>query len=273
MQCLDLVTKKWWDEPPIANKTSFDEAGWVHSPIFNTPLGMITFIQNELKVLDFANNRIGNIVSDKSSIIRENWTQYQQLMMISSKQMLYFVNPLKGKIDSVSFSGRDITWTKEPIIIVSVQSRLLFIILIGIVMIIVPVGLYTFKRKTKSKTSSKQTITEIEPEQPKKETTFQRNIQFSETLSAVEKSLLDLILKNSTLGTMTSVNSVNEVLGIARKDVKSQNNIRASTLQMINHKFIAYSGLNDELIMKQRTAFDKRFFEYFIHAKYIHKVK
>jgi len=273
LQCLDLVTKKWWDEPPIANKTSFDEAGWVHSPIFNTTLGMITFVQNELKVLDFANNRIGNIASDKSSIIRENWTQYQQLMMISSKQMLYFVNPLKGKIDSVSFTGKDITWTKEPIVIVSGQSNLFLVTLTGIVMIIVPVGLYTFKRKGKSKASSKQTITEIAPEQTKKETTFQRNIQFSETLSAVEKSLLDLILKNSTLGVMTSVNSVNEVLGIAKKDVKSQNNIRASALQMINHKFIAYSGLQDELIMKQRTVFDKRFFEYFIHAKYIHKVK
>ena len=72
---------------------------------------------------------------------------------------------------------------------------------------------------------------------------------------------------------MTSVNSVNEVLGISRKDVKSQNNIRAAALQMINHKFIAYSGLNDELILKQRTEFDKRFFEYFIHTKYVQKVK
>jgi hypothetical protein len=98
-------------------------------------------------------------------------------------------------------------------------------------------------------------------------------VPFTDTLTTVEKGLLELILKNSAAGKMTSVLQVNEVLGIARKDVKSQNNIRASTLQMINHKFTAYSGLHDELIMKQRTAFDKRFFEYFIHSKYIHKVK
>ena len=273
VQCLDLITKKWWDQPKTTNKTSFDEAGWVNFPIFNTPYGMISFIQNELKLFDFGNNRIGNIASDKARIIQENWNQYQQLMMIARGEMLYFVNPLKAKIDSVPFSEKDITWTSDKIAIDSGQSNLLLSLFTGIIIIIVAAGVYSFKRRNRSIISSNHIIAEFEPEEAKKETSFQRNIPFSETLSAVEKSLLDLILKNSSNGNMTSVNSVNEVLGIARKDVKSQNNIRAAALQMINHKFIAYSGLNDELILKQRTEFDKRFFEYFIHTKYVQKVK
>jgi hypothetical protein len=149
----------------------------------------------------------------------------------------------------------------------------LLFILPAILTIGIAVAIYLFKRKADVISVTPVSSTETKPDEQKKEETFQRNIPFSETLSAVEKSLLDLILKNSSNGNMTSVNSVNEVLGIARKDVKSQNNIRAATLQMINHKFIAYSGLNDDLILKQRTAFDKRFFEYFIHSKYVQKVK
>jgi hypothetical protein len=100
-----------------------------------------------------------------------------------------------------------------------------------------------------------------------------RNQPFSDTLTNVEKGLMNLILKNSSAGKMTSVIQVNDVLGISKKDVKAQNNIRAAALQMINQKFTVYSGLQDELMMKQRTDFDKRFFEYFIHPKFINKVK
>lgn len=273
VQCLDLISKKWWEAPKLTNKTSFDEAGWVNFPIFNTPFGMISFIQNELKVFDFGNNRIGNIAADKSRIIQENWNLYQQLMMIARGEMLYFVNPMKAKIDSVSFSEKDISWTAEEIASDEPSSNSLLFILLAILTIGIAVVIYLFKRKADAISVTPVSSTETKPDEQKKEETFQRNIPFSETLSAVEKSLLDLILKNSSNGNMTSVNSVNEVLGIARKDVKSQNNIRAATLQMINHKFIAYSGLNDDLILKQRTAFDKRFFEYFIHSKYVQKVK
>jgi hypothetical protein len=72
---------------------------------------------------------------------------------------------------------------------------------------------------------------------------------------------------------MTSINQLNQVLGISNKPVKIQNNIRATAIQVINKKFSVYSGVNDDMIEKQRTEFDKRFFEYFIQRKYLNKLK
>jgi hypothetical protein len=186
----------------------------------------------------------------------------------------------------MSFGKAEIEWSAkalytEPESNLPIQSSLL--VLVGL--LVPAIGIFFWRRRAISKPQEKSTIAAtINPNESIQEAvekqipetpllTASRSVPFSDTLTTVEKGLLELILKNSAAGKMTSVLQVNEVLGIARKDVKSQNNIRASTLQMINHKFIAYSGLNDELIMKQRTAFDKRFFEYFIHAKYIHKVK
>jgi hypothetical protein len=96
---------------------------------------------------------------------------------------------------------------------------------------------------------------------------------FRDTLTETEKALLDLLIRNSSVRKMTSVTQVNEVLGIAKKDVKFQNNVRSGAFQMINRKFNVFSGVADELIIKERTAFDKRFYEYQIHSKYLQKIR
>ncbi len=287
VQCLDLKTKLWWDKPKIADRNVFKGSGWAAMAMFNAPDGLIAFVLKGVKVIDFRNNRLGHINLPKARFLADYWYSSNHLLMFSSGKTLHFINPAMKKMDTLSFSSVDIEWTKIPLyttpvdIPAPVSSAVitLFVILTG------TSGIYWWKRKrTKQQCETKATnkhfeesaVVLNEPEQlmsEKKDSIVQRTIPFSETLTTVENGLLDLILKNSAAGKMTSVIQVNEVLGIARKDVKSQNNIRAATLQMINHKFIAYSGLNDDLILKQRTAFDKRFFEYFIHSKYVQKVK
>lgn len=42
-------------------------------------------------------------------------------------------------------------------------------------------------------------------------------------------------------------------------------------LTLINNKFKAFSLINDHLIERQRSEFDKRHMEYFMNEKYIHK--
>ena len=81
------------------------------------------------------------------------------------------------------------------------------------------------------------------------------------------------MINNSLIDAMTSVNQMNQVLGLGKKPVKIQNNLRAAAVLMINKKFKVYSGLPDELVEKQRTEFDKRFFEYSIQRKYLSKVR
>ncbi len=96
---------------------------------------------------------------------------------------------------------------------------------------------------------------------------------FKENLTEIEKSVLELLIANTSSGNMTSANQLNQVLGIVKKPSKIKNNIRAITIQMINQKFMVYSRINDNLIIKERTAFDKRFFEFAIEIRYLVKVK
>jgi len=96
---------------------------------------------------------------------------------------------------------------------------------------------------------------------------------FRENLTEIEKGLLDILINNTVQNEMTNINEMNQVLGISNKPTKVQNNIRSTTIQIINKKFSVFSGLSDDLIEKQRTEFDKRFFEYFIQKKYLNKLK
>jgi hypothetical protein len=281
-----LQTKLWWDKPKIADRQVFKGSGWAGMAMFNAPEGMIAFIFKEVKIFDFKNNRLGSIRIPKARELSEMWYQSEYLMMYSGKDSIYAINPTHKTVHKMSFGKADIEWSAkalytEPESNLPIQSSVL--VLVGLLSAASAILLWRRRRVPKSQEqpsppaivtpnkSFQESIENPTPETP--QLTASRPLPFSDTLTTVEKGLLELILKNSAAGKMTSVLQVNEVLGIARKDVKSQNNIRASTLQMINHKFTAYSGLHDELIMKQRTAFDKRFFEYFIHAKYIHKVK
>jgi hypothetical protein len=286
VQCFDLKTKLWWDKPLIADPEVFKSSGWTQMAMFNSPYGLITFINNEVKIFDFKNNRFGNINISKARILSEYWYQNVQLIMYSAGNQLIFINPVRKVIESVPFSEADITWTNTKLYSGSTRSKLfvnwpIFIIIIFVVGMLTL--LYFRKIRSKKDRMVAESLSFKEdwqaPEQSEADASLEkidqvkRNQPFSETLTTVEKGLMDLIIKNSSAGKMTSVIQVNEVLGISKKDVKAQNNIRATALQMINQKFTVYSGLQDELMMKQRTDFDKRFFEYFIHPKFINKVK
>jgi hypothetical protein len=96
---------------------------------------------------------------------------------------------------------------------------------------------------------------------------------FRETLTEIEITLLDLLISNSINNQNTSVSQINHAMGLSKKATTIQNNIRAGTILIINKKFRSYSGIKDDLIQKERTDFDKRFFEYFINKKLLTKVK
>lgn len=90
-------------------------------------------------------------------------------------------------------------------------------------------------------------------------------------LSEIEKQTLELIVKNSWNGLTTSVNQINKILGTERKTGKVQNNIRGDIIMELNNKFKAYTLLNDNLVDRKKSEFDKRHIEYFISENLINK--
>jgi hypothetical protein len=88
----------------------------------------------------------------------------------------------------------------------------------------------------------------------------------------IEREVLEMIVKNKWNGQTTSVNQINRILGTEKKNDKIQNNIRGELILELNNKFKIYSLLNDDLIERKKSSFDKRHIEYDISDKMIHKI-
>jgi hypothetical protein len=48
--------------------------------------------------------------------------------------------------------------------------------------------------------------------------------------------------------------------------------MRADVLKLINKKFMDFASSSDELIIRERSSFDKRYFEYTLNDRYANKI-
>lgn len=282
VQCLDLKTKTWWSNPKLLYQNTIIPEKFYYYPIpFHSQNGMLIRNDLSLLLLDFSNNIQFEINPNKSSEINSKLLANSNSLTFSMNHTLYFYYPKSGLIDSVLLTPDDLINTHKPVytelsIIKKLHSdtnTLLTIIgaflLVGFLTAAV-VKIYQLNKKvaflkgTQLQTAGKKILSEIN---------IGNTNSFRQNITEVEKSLLDLLIANTSKNEMTTVTQMNQVLGIANKDTKIQNNIRSNTIQSINKKFNLYSALPDELIEKQRTEFDKRFFEYQIQRKYLNKVK
>jgi hypothetical protein len=281
VQCLDLKSKTWWETPKLMNKSIIRPEHIYFFPVlFHTPFGMILRYDVEINLLDFNKNIFHKINQNKVDEINAKLFTHKTLLTYFLNNNLYFYYPESGLIDSISFTSNDFIKTDHilftdinniqklytnPPLFISIGSGL-------IVLLIIVLAASKIKRLQKRvemlmsshMNNGSKVINEINIANPN---------SFRENLTEVEKSLLDLLVSNTAKNEMTTVSQMNQVLGIYNKDTKIQNNIRSNTIQLINRKFTIYSGLSDDLIEKQRTEFDKRFFEYQIQRKYLSKVK
>jgi hypothetical protein len=83
-----------------------------------------------------------------------------------------------------------------------------------------------------------------------------------------EKLILEVLAKNELIKKNTTTTELNNKLGIEKKPVKIQNNVRAMLIGNINKKFNVTTTANEELIERIRSEFDKRFFEYKLNRRY-----
>lgn len=274
VECLDLKTKQWIEKKYIVNEGVMTEWDWAHKPLFNSEIGLITFNRDELDVYDFENNRWGKVRKEKAKGIMDEWYMSKALILLATGNQLHFINPKNGYINSFPIQNEDVEWQKTQLMtressLLSEKSFTSFILITSI-FISFACGYFLRKRKLNLSLNIESPPTnEIIEEEYSRE----NKKSFRDSLTETEKSLLDLLVKNGKDGKMTSVHQVNEVLGLSRKDTKFQNNVRSSTFQMINKKFNVFSGLSDPLIVKERTEFDKRFYEYAILPKYLQKIK
>lgn len=84
--------------------------------------------------------------------------------------------------------------------------------------------------------------------------------------------ILELLATNEAFKKNTSTIELNKKMGIEKRPLKIQNNMRATSIGLINRKFNLLSTVNEELIIRIRSEFDKRFFEYRLNSRFAHMV-
>jgi hypothetical protein len=263
IQCFDLNSKKWLDnslylDPSIVNNISKIKT------VITTNEGLIVNIDdlshsieiifNEKKAYEVNDDFITHLIQEKSKL--KNYISYYR------KDTLLFYELNKDSIIKIYYRNnkkKEFGLFKKEFQLpnyIQVITILLFIILIFISYII---KVRIIKNKNK--------IIKNKTEKP--------NIDFKgfiDSLDYLESEALEIIISNSMNNNKTNVDELNKVLGTTKRHYKIQNNIRAEIIGLINKKFISAIGANDILIERNRTSFDKRFFEYEISPKYLKRL-
>ncbi len=278
VQCLDMKTKTWWNDPMLFNKAlegKLKNLEEFNRAVFNTRQGLLLDLEGEFKIFDFKNNKFKDIRHDKKiNIFNSTYKPFNKIYY-SKDSSIHILNSETGEIDSIPFGNEDIINTNIPIYLPlpkneNLDDRSKYLIS-AIAIILLLIGFFIFQFK-KMRENIKVLTLKLESNKNSK-ISIQNQQSFKANLTEDENKLITLIINNSMEGLMTSVNQMNQVMQIEKKSIKIQNNLRASMVLMINKKFMVYSGTQDELLEKRRTEFDKRFFEYTIQRKYLSKIK
>jgi hypothetical protein len=107
----------------------------------------------------------------------------------------------------------------------------------------------------------------------KKSIEINKQLLFTDNLTEAEKSVIDILYEFSKKGEPTSIDQINRALGVKNKEVTIQNKLRSDTLQMINKKFMVFASTSDILVEREKTALDKRVYQYKLNERYLNKIK
>jgi hypothetical protein len=202
---------------------------------------------------------------------------------VASKNGLYFYkdeklhiyNPGLDSLASITLSmskftevARPLYKTMKPKITDKVKLSQLPYFLAILLLFIISVVLF-FKNKSLRK--MQQTV--VGSGFHKKSIEVNKQLEFSDNLTETEKSVLDILVEYSKQGAPTSIDQINRALGVKNKEVTIQNKLRSDTLQMINKKFMVFASTNDTLVEREKTALDKRVYQYKLNERYLNKIK
>ncbi len=93
-----------------------------------------------------------------------------------------------------------------------------------------------------------------------KDNAIQETLHFEER----EKLLIQLVYENSLQTRPTSIDDINQILGLSDKIPDVQKKHRSDVIQSIDQKFKLLTRREGSLIKKNRSALDKRSFEFYI---------
>ena len=274
MQCLDLKTNNWWNTPKILSDKIFLETILNTNSLVLPGLGILTESYNHMYLINPANQKLYEIENEIGGTIM-NYVASKNGLYFYKDDKLHIYNPQLDSIVSLPLSMTKFSEVAKPLYKNITPNfsekldltKLLFSCAIALLFVIIVVLFF----KNKHLQKIQQTITAGGLH--KKSIEVNKQVEFSDNLTEIEKSVLDILVEYSKQGAPTSIDQINRALGVKNKEVTIQNKLRSDTLQMINKKFMVFASTNDTLVEREKTALDKRVYQYKLNERYLNKIK
>jgi hypothetical protein len=270
LQALNLNTKKWWDSPKKIHPdiaSNIKEIG-ITIPFYDGLL--INSTKTPFIFLDFSTNKILKLKEKKSIEIVQKKDRLIPDLSFTSTNGFHIYNLALDTVISIKLSKKDFEKSNIPLI---ADERNTFKIdnpkisnplIIALTVFCIFLVLYTVKLKINNdKLIHKATI----------QAETNNYYGFINSLLPVEANLLTSILKSSLEDKKTSVETINNLLGLDNKSLKIQNNQRAEVISNINKKFNIKINKIENIIERNRVEIDKRLFEYYINIQFKEELK
>lgn len=272
LQCLNLKTKQWLNEPYTINPkiaSDLDEISFVanasHGIIVNTRKH-----KNSL-LLNFKENQATNLDEKLTTDLIQRKNKLPEHISFSDKNAIILYDYITDTLYSFNVTENYKEILSDSIYIApnkfKFQNAYPFIIIFLLLTTLLLI-LMLIKNRTRENSAIKN---EAHAQDDSIQSTPAQFDSFFNKLDNEEKLILETILNNQRNNDKnTSIQELNTKMGIEKKPIKIQNNIRAASIGNINKKFSLFTSANDTLIERIRSDFDKRFFEYRLNKKVIH---
>lgn len=252
---LDIPTAKWSEIGNI-NDT------W-HTYFGYCPFGLIAKNEISFQILDIKNNQILNIKGKtlEKLINTPKSNEYQDIMLSYCIGYKLYVGDFKNWIDSVYIDPKDLIpsgellYTKRKTILpfLTKEYVIIFLLLISNLFIIIISIIKKFKKPKGGKYEDLNNTNNNQLDE-----------HLTNLLNEREKQFLEFIYNRSCNNLLTSIQEINDFLGVARRTLEVQKRIRTDLIQSINQKCIYLSNNPSPILSRIRSASDRRMFDYFI---------
>ena len=234
-----------------------------------------SIIQNKLELIwaDFDNNTFGKFKERANSEFKENWlsiylnnTKYNSLQFFLGNTFYLIKIDAENKLTYNSFQitndALDLS-NQQPIYIptnkfVQLLSHhiidITLYVILGLITIVI--AIYWLKRRNTKNVLNKEVSNIL-------------NNHFFESLTVIEKELIEALYEFHLKGVFVSTKLINKIIGVQNKDVMTQNKNRSDYFLKINQKFKFATHKELPLIIKTRDGLDKRQFNYGLQEAYL----
>lgn len=250
-------------------KTIIETKGMLHYQTNN-----YSIIQNKLELfwVNFENNTFGKFKDKKNEEFKETWlstytnnTKYNGVQFFLGNK-LYLIkingenkfsyNTFEVNTEAFDFSSQAPIYLPTNKLLLFLNNHIIDILLYIILIAIASILFYWLKRKKKKNTLNKE-VSDI------------LNNHFFESLTVIEKELIEVLYEHHLKGALISTKLINKIIGVQNKDIMTQNKNRSDYFLKINQKFKFATHKELPLIIKTRDQLDKRQFNYGLQEAYI----